>query len=212
MLSNFKSVTMGSWGKDIVACKIGAATPPPVWDDSQPSSPPQPAADFRPFSPQSASAAAPPEGDPSSAGVEPEMDEGEAYVPDVETDEDLPGAFMAAVDRHDHDAVLRGLQRARQEGDEEDVEALVSTFDADGNTMLHRCAIGPVGSAKAGPDAKDAGGRIMELLIQLRADVNEQNLLGETPVLSAVRAPGAAPLEMVRILLEAQASPGSQSS
>ena len=199
MLSNFKSGTMSEWGRDIIARKqvdLPVTQPAP-----EPNVATQPAAEDEPKA-------------QSEANAESSEEDVEAEIIDIADDPDLEGAFMKAVSRHDLSAATRGMERARQEAEsepEEDVEALVCAMDIDGNTMLHHCMAGPTGPGSGSPTAslsKLMGARIAEMLLEAQADVNAPNLLGETPLLAAVRAPGVAPLEIVRVLLSARAEPG----
>lgn len=208
MRSNFKSETMADWGRDIVARKVMDASEV-IAATASTSSASLGGHGQRPEDPPAPAAAA--ERDPvGKTAASEDVDDEDPPAPaatakvevaeDIDSTDDLPMAFMAAVDRHDVDAVKRGLARARREGGEDEAEGLVCTFDADANTMLHRCA--------AGAAAASGGTEVARLLLEAKAEVNDRNLLGETPLLVAVRAAGDPAEALVRLLLEASAEPG----
>ena len=119
----------------------------------------------------------------------------------VEDIESLAQKVMLAVDQHNAMNLELWLQKlhARSDG-ESAVKNLLRAFDVDGNTLLHRCAIGH----------GDDGEKVVNLLVAARADVNNNNLLGETPLLAAARcqpSPG-----VVSALLEARADPSHPDS
>lgn len=158
----------------------------------------------------SAAGSSAPEGAAAVETEEASMQEAAILAENIETTDDLPVVFMAAVAQGSTDAVRKGLARVRQaqcgsEDGEDDAEALVCTFDADGNTMLHHCAASVAVLAQGG--AQVAAVEIAMALLEAKADVNEPNLLGETPLLATVRVPEA-PLALVQALLEAGAVPG----
>ena len=73
-------------------------------------------------------------------------------------------------------------------------------FDADGNTLLHRFVVGPNIDAEKDMD-------ILRLLLESASDINNRNLLGETPLLAGARS--AARLDTLEALIAARADPSS---
>ncbi|CAE7737246.1 dnaJ [Symbiodinium necroappetens] len=112
----------------------------------------------------------------------------------------LAEKLMQAVDRHDPETD-QIFARIRQRSDSSMLLAqCMQAFDADGNTLLHRFVVGPNIDA-----AKDMD--ILHLLLESASDINNRNLLGETPLLAGARS--AARLEMLEALIAASADPGS---
>ncbi|CAK9014810.1 Putative ankyrin repeat protein RF_0381 [Durusdinium trenchii] len=109
---------------------------------------------------------------------------------------------MLAVDGHDATGVecLLSKVHARSNGGSATSD-LTRAFDVDGNTLLHRCAAGPSSVSEEGKD----GEKVVEFLVAARADVNNSNLLGETPLLAAAR--GRPSVGVVSALLRARADP-----
>lgn len=131
---------------------------------------------------------------------------GGVQLPD--DDDELTEAVLDAVKRHDLAMVQAGLARLAEIGGQENVEDLVMAFDADGNTMLHQCAMGAP-SDTCTPSARTSGEKIAELIVNAKADVDNKNLLGETPLLSAARASSPSSMGIIRVLLQANADPGA---
>lgn len=118
-------------------------------------------------------------------------------------EEALPcqAAWLAVAQRHDFAAAGRLLDAARVAGGAVAVGRLLAAVDADGNTPLHCCALGDTST-----DRGSAGQHLIELLVSARARVDATNMLGETPLISAVRGPASG--ELVRALLLARSDPG----
>ena len=112
--------------------------------------------------------------------------------------ESLVEKLMVAVDQHNVENMELWLGKLRAQPDGEDaVQDMVQAFDLDGNTLLHRCAI-------SGVSGQDDVGKVIETLVSLQADVNNSNLLGETPLLAACRSSFPSP-GLISALLEARA-------
>ena len=107
-------------------------------------------------------------------------------------------ALLSAVDRHDAEAVDELLRRAGG-------GAVSGHIDAEGNTLLQRCALGPVGPDGCAAARSGHGERVASLLMDARACPRAANALGETPLLAASRA--LAGHGLVRLLLAARADP-----
>ena len=131
-----------------------------------------------------------------------------AWAQDIES---LAQKVMIAVDQHNAANLDLWLTKLRSicEG-ESAVHDLVRAFDVDGNTLLHRCAMGCSGG--------ECGQKVVQVLVAARAEVNNKNLLGETPLLAAARCPtdvtgptdgddGDGRFGVVSALLEAAADP-----
>ena len=73
-------------------------------------------------------------------------------------------------------------------------------FDVDGNTLLHRFVMAP--SVDMERDIE-----ILHLLLESASDVNNRNLLGESPLLAGARS--GTKLEMLEALMGAAADPNS---
>lgn len=116
--------------------------------------------------------------------------------------ETIAQKLMLAVDGHDATGVecLLSKVHARSNGGSATSD-LTRAFDVDGNTLLHRCAAGPSSVSEEGKD----GEKVVEFLVAARADVNNSNLLGETPLLAAAR--GRPSVGVVSALLRARADP-----
>ncbi|CAK9011435.1 unnamed protein product [Durusdinium trenchii] len=122
-----------------------------------------------------------------------------SLMKDTET---IAQKLMLAVDGHDATGVecLLSKVHARSNGGSATSD-LTRAFDVDGNTLLHRCAAGPSSVSEEGKD----GEKVVEFLVAARADVNNSNLLGETPLLAAAR--GRPSVGVVSALLRARADP-----
>ncbi|CAK9011431.1 unnamed protein product [Durusdinium trenchii] len=120
----------------------------------------------------------------------------------LEDTETIAQKLMLAVDGHDATGVecLLSKVHARSNGGSATSD-LTRAFDVDGNTLLHRCAAGPSSVSEEGKD----GEKVVEFLVAARADVNNSNLLGETPLLAAAR--GRPSVGVVSALLRARADP-----
>lgn len=126
---------------------------------------------------------------------------------------DLPGALLVAVDCHDVTVVRRIFEKLSKD-DAADVSSadLAEAFDVDGNTLLHRCAVGASLNAESSKNnvyepTQENGADIADILIHAKADVNSTNLLGETPLLAAARTSGNTHIGVVHALLTAGANP-----
>ena len=114
----------------------------------------------------------------------------------VQDTESLAQKVMVAVDQQNAVNLNLWLSKLRSTAPSGAVSDLMRAFDVDGNTLLHRCAIGQ------GED----GQKVVEVLVAARAEVNNNNLLGETPLLAAARCPTTSK-QVVVALLEAHADP-----
>jgi len=87
------------------------------------------------------------------------------------------------------------------------VQRIITVADDDGNTALHRSVtvVPPLNGVE-----EQHAARVTELLLRARATVDTSNVLGETPLVAAVRAAGTS--EVVQVLLKAQADPNHQDS
>lgn len=102
----------------------------------------------------------------------------------VEDIESLAQKVMIAVDQHNAANLDSWLTKLRSISEGESaVHDLVRAFDVDGNTLLHRCAIGCSEGGECG------GQKVVQVLVAARAEANNKNLLGETPLLAAARCP-----------------------
>lgn len=101
-----------------------------------------------------------------------------AWAQDIES---LAQKVMIAVDQHNAANLDSWLTKLRSISEGESaVHDLVRAFDVDGNTLLHRCAIGC---------SEGGGQKVVQVLVAARAEANNKNLLGETPLLAAARCP-----------------------
>lgn len=120
---------------------------------------------------------------------------------------DDPEPLLSAAGRRDLVAVNQQLQRAKKGGG---LSALTAAVDADGNTALHRWALGNGQSPVLGegPAVEGSSYRCVESLLNARADPDATNVLGETPLLCAARCqhPDVA-FGITRALLAGRADP-----
>ena len=104
-----------------------------------------------------------------------------AWAQDIES---LAQKVMIAVDQHNAANLDLWLTKLRSISEGESaVHDLVRAFDVDENTLLHRCAIGCSEGGECG------GQKVVQVLVAARAEANNKNLLGETPLLAAARCP-----------------------
>uniref|UniRef100_A0A7S4W2N0 J domain-containing protein n=1 Tax=Alexandrium monilatum TaxID=311494 RepID=A0A7S4W2N0_9DINO len=125
-------------------------------------------------------------------------------------DDDGEDALLrAAVERHDAAAARAVLERlaAAEGGGAAAAEDAATSFDLDGNTPLHLCV---AALAEADGEAQwrhAAAEEVAAILLEAKANVNDANLLGETPLLSLARSCNPAPLGLAGLLLRARAEP-----
>ncbi|CAK9050308.1 unnamed protein product [Durusdinium trenchii] len=121
--------------------------------------------------------------------------------PPSDSDEELLSSlsqdFLHAVEKQE-------LQRAEKcfealNGGSEHLQRIISLADTDGNTALHRCVTAEQTGAQP---------RLAQLLVDANSPVDTSNVLGETPLLAAVRAQATA--DVVEVLLQARADPNHQ--
>jgi len=113
--------------------------------------------------------------------------------------------LLDAADRCDFEVVRSGIQKAQASGNAFLLN-LVAAIDVEGNTLLHRWLQGSAESTADGEVAsvrQESDGRMVQLLVAAGAPVNAVNVLGESPLVTAVRS--SVRLDTVRMLLNASA-------